>query len=756
MGSVAGTEFFAGDFINGDFSTLYVVDYGDNGLYAVDTTTAATTLIGTTSPPGGETFSGLTGGPGGELYGLTTSCGSSSLVMVDPATGATTNLGALPGVDCGIDLAYNTNDDMIYIVEIISDNLFKVDPVTLAVTTVGALGIDANYAQGMDYEEETGILYWAAYSTAGELRVIDMTTGASALVGGFPGGDEVDSLAFATGGSVDVPWISEDPVTGMIGSGKSLDITVTFDPASLPQPGDYEAEIKVNHDTPYTYPNIPVTLHLNAPATWGRYNGIVSGMERCDINPSALEGATVNIYDGAGALVSTVSTNAMGYYTWWLLNGTYDLEVIAAGYVSQMLEDVVLGAGGTVSTDFTLRLFAPCLAVDPPELEQTMSPDRIRQQTLTINNIGAAAGSFNFIEMSLNPTVNADVELVLDDGSAEDSIGLTAGGAFVWFNRFTPNPAALPFYLDEVLTIFNNTVAIGDEMQLVVYSDADGDPTNGAAYLGGETFPVANNDFVSWNSFALSDPILIEDPGDVLIGFVNRSGAAGYNDFPAAVDMDSSAGRSWVALYSGDPPAEPPLPSDGEMAVIDDLGLPGNWTIRGMGSSAATDILWLEERPERGSVTGNSSRNVTVTFDSAGLDLGDYFANLRLRNAPYPPSDVPVTLHVVENAIPVALPDAYSVLENGVLGVSAANGLLANDTDALGDTLTVALVDDVSHGTLVWLADGFFVYVPHIEFTGIDTFTYQAFDGEAYSDTVTVTITVTEAAWFIYLPGVYH
>jgi hypothetical protein len=475
------------------------------------------------------------------------------------------------------------------------------------------------------------------------------------------------------------------------------------------------------------------------------------------VNPAALEGATVNIYDSDGVLVTSLTTDALGSYTWWLENGTYDLEVIAEGFVSQTVEDVALAAGATVITDFDLRLNAPCLVVEPTELEQTMSPNRIREQTLTINNLGAASGNFNLLEMAaMAPAVNADVELILDDGSAEDSIGLTAGGQFLWFNRFTPNPDALPFFLEEVLTLFNTTVAVGDEMQLVVYSDADGDPTNGATYLGGETFEVVTNDLATWNSYVLSDPILIQDAGDVLIGFVNRSGASGYSDFPAAVDTDSSQGRSWIALYSGDPPAEPPLPSDSDMMPIDDIGLPGNWTLRGMGSSATSDILWLEEWPEHGSIAGDSSRPITVTFNSADLDLGDYYANLRLRNAPYMPSDVPVSLHVVENAIPVALPDAYSVLKNAVLSVSAVDGLLANDSDALDDPLEVEVVDDVSYGTLVWLPDGFFVYVPQHNFAGVETFTYRVYDGEAYSDTVTVTITVTDPLFYLYLPGIKH
>jgi hypothetical protein len=265
VGGVPGTEFFAGDFVGGDFSHLYIVNYTGNSLYSVNTATAAYTLIGTTTPPAGQTFSGLTGTPDGTMYGLTTTCTASNLVIVDIATAATTDLGALPGIGCGIDLAYNTDDDMIYIVDLITDSLFKVDPATMTVTEVGSLGVAANYAQGMDYEEESGVLYWAAYTTTGELRIIDTTTGASALVGAFPGGAEVDSLAFATGGQSDVPWLSEDPISGTVPAGDWIDVDVTFDPTGLSQPGDYLAALKVKHDTPYTYPNIPVVLHLIAP-----------------------------------------------------------------------------------------------------------------------------------------------------------------------------------------------------------------------------------------------------------------------------------------------------------------------------------------------------------------------------------------------------------------------------------------------------------------------------------------------------------
>jgi hypothetical protein len=78
IGSMGSNDFFAGDFVGGDFTTLYAVEYNTNGLYAINTATAAQTLIGPTTPPAGQTFSGLTGTPDGTMYGMVTDCGSST------------------------------------------------------------------------------------------------------------------------------------------------------------------------------------------------------------------------------------------------------------------------------------------------------------------------------------------------------------------------------------------------------------------------------------------------------------------------------------------------------------------------------------------------------------------------------------------------------------------------------------------------------------------------------------------------------
>jgi len=70
--------------------------------------------------------------------------------------------------------------------------------------------------------------------------------------------------------------------------------------------------------------------------------------------------------------------------------------------------------------------------------------------------------------------------------------------------------------------------------------------------------------------------------------------------------------------------------------------------------------------------------------------------------------------------------------------------VLGNDTDADGDTLTAVLVSPPQHGDLTLKADGSFTYTPDPDFSGTDSFTYQASDGALTSNVATVTITVAE------------
>jgi VCBS repeat-containing protein len=84
----------------------------------------------------------------------------------------------------------------------------------------------------------------------------------------------------------------------------------------------------------------------------------------------------------------------------------------------------------------------------------------------------------------------------------------------------------------------------------------------------------------------------------------------------------------------------------------------------------------------------------------------------------------------------------YTVGAGGLLTVDATTGVLANDDDPDGDDLTVTNATEMLNGDLTLTPDGSFTYTPDDGFTGPDTFTYQASDGQDVSNTATVTITV--------------
>ena len=93
---------------------------------------------------------------------------------------------------------------------------------------------------------------------------------------------------------------------------------------------------------------------------------------------------------------------------------------------------------------------------------------------------------------------------------------------------------------------------------------------------------------------------------------------------------------------------------------------------------------------------------------------------------------------MINNVAPVALPDAVSTNED----TAATFNVLANDSDANSDTLTILSFTPAGHGTVVHNGNGSFTYTPALDYFGSDTFTYTVADGKGGIDTATVTLTV--------------
>ena len=94
------------------------------------------------------------------------------------------------------------------------------------------------------------------------------------------------------------------------------------------------------------------------------------------------------------------------------------------------------------------------------------------------------------------------------------------------------------------------------------------------------------------------------------------------------------------------------------------------------------------------------------------------------------------------NDAPVAVDDTYTTDVNVAL-MPLAPGLLENDEDVDGDSLTASIVTEPAHYLAFQLnSDGSFAYFPETGYQGLDTFTYKVNDGQTDSNVATVTITV--------------
>lgn len=91
--------------------------------------------------------------------------------------------------------------------------------------------------------------------------------------------------------------------------------------------------------------------------------------------------------------------------------------------------------------------------------------------------------------------------------------------------------------------------------------------------------------------------------------------------------------------------------------------------------------------------------------------------------------------------VPVANDDHYSTTKGTVLTISAADGLLANDS-----VPAYLWASNAPGLNIVVNQDGSFVYTPAAGFVGVATFGYRTTDGITQSNDAAVTITVTDPA----------
>lgn len=139
--------------------------------------------------------------------------------------------------------------------------------------------------------------------------------------------------------------------------------------------------------------------------------------------------------------------------------------------------------------------------------------------------------------------------------------------------------------------------------------------------------------------------------------------------------------------------------------------------------------------PAHGALSGTgASVTYTPAPDYNGTDSFTFKVNDGISDSNI--ATVGITVNPV-NDPPRAAPDGYSTLQNAGLAVPAP-GVLGNDTDVEGDSLSASVASGPSNGTLTLHADGSFAYTPNPGFSGADSFTYRANDSNIAAVTITV------------------
>ncbi len=200
----------------------------------------------------------------------------------------------------------------------------------------------------------------------------------------------------------------------------------------------------------------------------------------------------------------------------------------------------------------------------------------------------------------------------------------------------------------------------------------------------------------------------------------------------------NSASAATVSI-TVNPVNDAPLCSDQSGSTPEDTPLNSSVTCSDVDSASLTYSKVSD--PANGSVTVNADGTFTYT-PNANFNGNESFT-FKANDGSLNSNTATYTINVTAvNDAPVAANDSYSTNEDTTLSV-AAPGVLGNDTDVDGPSLSAVLVSGPAHASSFALnADGSFSYTPAANYNGTDSFTYKASDGSLQSSTATVSLTI--------------
>jgi Secretion system C-terminal sorting domain len=215
--NAAATSFFTKGFLNsaatlsnfGPSSTSLfgAMEFDNNGvlyciavaagspLQTLDTVSGVLTTLGSISGIGSEQVLGMSFNTvTNTMYITTITTGLDNLYTLNLTTRVATLVGNTGQNMFGIAI---NSVGVCYAVSVL-DNLLSINLTTGVGTIIGPIGFDANFIQGLSFDRSTDTLWYAAYNNSvgqGQLRTVNLTTGATTLIGVFNPAAEVCGFA---------------------------------------------------------------------------------------------------------------------------------------------------------------------------------------------------------------------------------------------------------------------------------------------------------------------------------------------------------------------------------------------------------------------------------------------------------------------------------------------------------------------------------------------------------------------------------
>ncbi|MEF8816128.1 MAG: choice-of-anchor D domain-containing protein, partial [Salinibacter sp.] len=506
-------------------------------------------------------------------------------------------------------------------------------------------GIDANFAQSMTYDAETGQVLMAALHNCGffgcgdgTLRQVDRETGNTTLIGAFPdeGSDELGWMATPGQG---IPWLATNLEQGTLPAGATLQLQAQYDATQIVE-GDYSAQISIVGDELQGEPSesMPVSLTVEAaPISFVSKDSL--GYEDLFVDDTSSTQMVTLRNDGAANLnVTNVSVDSENFA---FTGGTEftlepgDARIFEVAFTPQSVGEFTATMtieGEEISTrEVTLvgeGIPAPALSLNPTSFEKQAYVGQTQEETVEVTNTGGNPLEY---DLSVLPSSPPAQSLLIEqdfDGDEFPPSDWFRAGVNDGQNWTTPEDSNCSIWVDPGSACFYWFPSNEGAQRLIT--------------------PQLNT----------------EDLGQVFVQFSHIIDAFSPGEFTVRLETTGDGGETWTTVKEF--PAQDVGPID-EMIAINNEDVGSDefhvaWTFEGdsfnINAWGVDDVQvfaggeWLAVDKTSGTIAPSESDTLNLTVDTnvPGIEENTYQSGLGfVTNAPLAETaEVPFTLNVIE------------------------------------------------------------------------------------------------------------